>query len=81
MREAEQNTSGYCQRCHRGGQHVIKSIGLDNLPHDVCGSCLDREEKHTNLKKNWRRGRRVRVSVVWSVTWRARFEMRKFSMF
>ena len=60
MPEAEQNTSGYCERCHRDSQHVIKSIGLDNLPHYVCWSCLYREEKRVNLKKNWRRGRRVR---------------------
>lgn len=60
MPERVEKESHYCERCNQESQHLIKSIGMDNLPHYVCWSCLYREEKRVNLKATWRRGGRTR---------------------
>jgi hypothetical protein len=60
MPEPEQNHTDYCERCDRESQHLIKSIGPDNLPHYICWACQYREEKRINLKETWRRGGRAR---------------------
>jgi len=53
-----EHTVHRCERCDRVTDHVIESIGPDNLPHFTCWQCVELHEKRFNQKPGWRRANR-----------------------
>jgi hypothetical protein len=44
-----------CAECDREVSHYITFTSPTNEKRDICSDCLEREEKHFNLKPTWKR--------------------------
>jgi len=47
-----------CAECDREVSHYITFTSPTNEERDVCAMCLEREEKHFNTSREWKRVRR-----------------------